>query len=157
MDLRKNCEFLIGYWRLGCIPAEALVDWADRVLTAADTGTDVPYWVIALSLKGPAEFLNGDDDERVDELALSFIDAFDAMIEAFDPDREEDVDLFMRWIARACIGEDLGPYPVQVGYGVDSCLDYGDLSGARELTEETMRRYRGTNYPIRDSLAFIGH
>jgi hypothetical protein len=104
-------------------------------------GSEVPSWLIDLSVKGPFSFLKNAQPDYPRPGSLTFIDSFRAMVEATDPDDDQSIGRFAKWVSIAAMGENLDLPEVMIGYRIDDAYSFkgGDPLA---IARETVRCYR---------------
>jgi hypothetical protein len=149
--MTEGIEDVLGWWLLGCISSADVVRWADRLIEDADSGDQLPEWLMAVSLMGPRKFLRRarPDDPRPKD--FSFIEAFRAKVEATDPMNDAAVGRFSVWIARNAMGEELSVDEVRAGHEIDDLLEC-DVAGAHTRAKELLVTYGPSCRNIREAL-----
>lgn len=107
---------IIGIWKEGLLSDEEVIVWADEWILESECPEEE---TIELSLKGPKicstkpsyEFPSGRDFLFSERFALRAVN--------IDLENSAEVEVFIAWLTRACMGEDLDLPEVMLGYHVD--------------------------------------
>jgi hypothetical protein len=118
-----------------------VIAWADALIAAASKGTDVPGWLIELSLRGPIDFVDHPEPDYPRPTPLTYVQQFRAMIENCDPDDEASVRRFAIWCARAAMGEDLSLSEVRVGYEIEHAYSYQNSGNPIEIARNAVAKF----------------
>lgn len=109
---------LIDAWREGLASSEAIVEWADRQIAATPTD-DLPEWLLDLSMYGPDKCMRRPFQDFIEIPTLSFERAFAIRARLLNVEDDAQIDQFVRWVSRACMGHDLDARAVQFGYELE--------------------------------------
>lgn len=128
--LEEHAKWLLCAWRDHLVSESQVVPWADRTIEEFPPASDLPMWLIDLSMDGPARCMARPADEFLDVARPDFSDRFALHGVMVDLADESSVIRFARWVSRAAMGEDLDFQEVRFGYQVDHLLhDCQDTNG----------------------------
>jgi hypothetical protein len=151
----ETCERLLAWWLLGCVTAEQVVAWADVQILRADTGSELPNWLIDLSLKGPDGFFKLPQPDYPRPKDLTFLERFRVLVEVTNPDDEKAVHHFAKWVASAAMGEDLDLPEVLIGYEVEHAFSYRNSGDPYGIAMQAVRSNRMNCRDIAQTLGSI--
>lgn len=107
---------IIGIWKEGILSSDDVIRWADEQILEIDCPGEP---LIELSLKGPAECTKRPSYEFPDGRIFSFRERFALRVVNLNLDDESEVNEFIEWLTRDCMGENLDFPEVSLGYHVD--------------------------------------
>jgi len=138
-ELFGRCEQVLAWWLIGCIKAEEVVAWADRMIQKAGSPESLPYWLMELSLQGPEPLYRSPDRDLPRPKQMSYSEEFRARVECTNPNDDESVGRFAKWAAGAAMGEDLDAEEVRVGYAIEHAISYENSGDPIEIAREAVR------------------
>jgi len=148
MNKFEICEKILGWWSFGCVTDLEVISWADLQIERAQTGSELPCWMIELSLKGPKEFVRLPQQDYPRPERLTFLEKFSILVETTDPDDTSSVCKFVEWIASAAMGENPDVPEVNVGYQIEHALSYRNSGDPVEIARNAIRSYKLTCHKI---------
>jgi hypothetical protein len=109
---------LIYAWRVGLTSSEAVVEWADHQI-AATLPEDLPEWLLDLSMYGPDKCMRRPSRDFIEVPTWSFERALAIRARLLNVEDDAQIEQFVRWVSRACMGHDLDARAVQFGYELE--------------------------------------
>ena len=143
--MREQLGVVLALWEDGVIPAEKVVEWADRQIEHAETSA-LPAWLMELSLHGPVACFKNPLIRLPQSAELSFLDRFAVRVVALNQNNTEQIETFVAWAARTAIGEDHELPEVELSYELDH------LANACEMMESAVAKVRKELPALRDKL-----
>jgi len=121
----SNIENVMGFWKEGILTEAEVIIWADQQILKEDDPSEA---MMDLSLKGPAFCSKRPSYEFPAARNFSFSEAFALRASKLDVENITEVERFIVWLSRACLGEDLATPEVTFGYNVEhytfACNDW---------------------------------
>ncbi|MBE8718171.1 hypothetical protein [Cellvibrio polysaccharolyticus] len=112
----KQIATIIGLWVEGLLSYDEVIAWADdRILVSKCPENEL----IELSLKGPELCSKKPSYEFPAPRIFTFLERFALRAVWVDIESCSDMNRFMEWLIRACIGENFELPEVALGYHVD--------------------------------------
>lgn len=111
-----NIENVMGFWKEGFLTEEEVITWADQQILIEDEPSEA---LMDLSLKGPEFCSKKPSYEFPSAKIFSFSESFALRASKLNIDNVTEVEQFIEWLTRTCMGEDLDLPEVSLGYHVD--------------------------------------
>jgi hypothetical protein len=112
-------------WRLRLLDDDTVRAWSHRMLERI-SGDDVPDWLFDLATLGPHVRSARPSAEFIDVPWLDFGFEFSLRVRTLDTGNHVEVDEFLSWIMRACMGLDTSRPDAAFGYWLDHLYDDGE-------------------------------
>ena len=117
----RSIENTLALWVAGLLSAEQVKDCASAEIAQAAEPREELFKLVRY---GPQECLKrAAHDFPLRPGTLSYLQEFSIRALAVSLSSNESALQFALWAARNCIGQELGPAPVQLGYLLDHLLD----------------------------------
>jgi hypothetical protein len=137
VTLSATAARILAWWELGCVSSQCVTDWADGLIAGAERVTDLPLWLLELSIRGPDRFRDGFEPGFPRPARLTYPERFRATVEACDPADDQAIRNFAVWCANNAMGEKLDLEEVRLGYLIEHafrvfrprCHDIADVLG----------------------------
>jgi hypothetical protein len=102
--LIDDARQILAVWRERLLADEDVRAWSWRMIerTSAD---DLPEWLLDLAAQGPWKCLSRPSSEFIDVPFLEFVVGFSLRVQTTDFANPAEVDEFVLWTARACMGQ----------------------------------------------------
>jgi hypothetical protein len=148
-----DARLLLAAWRERLVSDAEVIAWADRMLERVPV-SDLPSWLLDLSVEGPARCMSRAASEFLEVSNLSFCDSFMIRARRLDLDAADELDDFVKWTSGACMGEDLEQPEVRLGYQLDHlACDCDRPADARALARAELPALRKRVNVTADRLA----
>jgi hypothetical protein len=109
---------LLSAWREGLVDAAQVVAWADSIIQESVPAA-IPEWILDLSMFGPARCMSRPSSDFIAVPVSPFRRAFALRVSVLPVQDDDQVRMFVRWCARASMGQDLDDPVVQFGYHLE--------------------------------------
>jgi hypothetical protein len=109
---------VLAVWRENLLTDAQVADWAAEALDATPAN-DLPEWLLDLCMYGVTACMNRPSSEFLDVPLLSFAERLAIRVRKLDLSRSDQLEEFVDWVSRACMGEDSARPEVSFGYYVD--------------------------------------
>ena len=150
--LIDDARQILAVWRERLLSDEDVRAWSWRMIerTPAD---DLPDWLLDLAAQGPWKCLSRPSSEFIDVPFLEFVVGFSLRVQTTDFANPAEVDEFVLWTARACMGQDAKQPEVGFGYQLDHLWhDCDRQDWARELVRDELPNLRPQLAPVSNEL-----
>lgn len=152
MALVDDARDLLAAWRDGLVRDDDLVAWADDVLKELPSAS-VPEWLLDLAMYGPVKCTNRPSSDFIIVPASGFARALALRASVLDLGDSSQVEAFVEWAARACMGENLDEPAVKFGYHLDHFwVDCDRMDLAVELVRSQLPSLRNGLPQISDGV-----
>ena len=152
--LVDDARLVLGAWQDQLLRDDDVRSWAYEVLKDVPAA-ELPEWLLDLATLGPSACMNRPSSDFLHVPRLDFASGFSLLVQASNFADIADLDAFITWTSRACIGEDLARPDVRFGYQLDHYMNdstYLDecerLDLARGLVREQIPALRNRVVPV---------
>jgi hypothetical protein len=154
----ERAQLLLAAWKAGFLSSSELVEWADRKIASVNDSSELPSWLLDLSLHGPEHCTRLSEEVFLPQTSLDFVTLFCCHVAKLDLADETKLERFANWIAKASLGEDLSRPEVMLGYQIDHLRNDCDrMDLAIDLLRAELPAFAATSRKVAATVLDLSH
>jgi hypothetical protein len=120
--LVDDARLILAAWQERLLTEDDVREWSYQVLDAVPAA-ELPEWLLDLSTSGPSACMSRPSSDFLNVPRLDYLSGLSLRLRTCDFANPAELDDFIAWTSRACMGEDLDKPEVRFGYQLDHYLN----------------------------------